>query len=114
MRRTVLMLVALALIAAALPTGLAANDAEEKPVFRVVFFTPSDVEPPASVRERLKEYVDYSQMFFGKWMKHWGYERENPLAVNRDDDGYPDILYVKGRHTEASGRYRQLGFQQVF
>lgn len=25
-----------------------------------------DVEPPEGVRERLKKYVDYSQMFFAK------------------------------------------------
>ena len=41
---------------------------QAKPVLRVVFFSPSDVDPPAGVRERLSEYVDYSQMFFAKWM----------------------------------------------
>jgi len=111
MKPGVIVLVALALIATATPTGLMANGSEKTPVLRIVFFTPSDVEPPESVRERLKEYVDYSQMFFAKWMKHWGYECEDPLVVNRDEGGYPEILYVKGRHTEASGRYRQLGFQ---
>ncbi len=110
MRHKLLVFVALALVASA-TTDLKADDAETKPVFRVVFFTPSDVEPPKGVRERLKEYVDYSQMFFAKWMKHWGYECEDSLAVNRDRDGYPEILYVKGRHTEASGHYKQLGFQ---
>jgi len=105
-----LVFVALALITST-TAGLKADDAGTKPVLRIVFFTPSAVEPPVSVRERLKEYVDYSQMFFSKWMKHWGYECNDPLAVNRDKDGYPEILYVKGRHTEASGRYKQLGFQ---
>ncbi len=41
----------------------------------------------------------------------WTHLREAPLVVNRDDDGYSEILYVKGRDTEASGRYRPLGFQ---
>ena len=86
-------------------------DRLSKPVLRVVFFTPSDIEPPDGVRDRLREYVDYSQSFFAKWMKHWEYECDSPLAVNRDADGAPEILFVKGRHTEASGRYRQLGFQ---
>ena len=107
----VLMLAATAMITTTLATELKGDDAETKPVFRVVFFTPSDVDPPEGVRERLKEYVDYSQMFFAKWMNHWGYECKNPLAVNRDEDGYPEVLYVKGRHPEASGRYKQLGFQ---
>ena len=83
----------------------------ERPVLRVVFFTPSDVEPPDGVRERLKEYVDYSQAFYAKWMTHWGYECEDPVPVNLDDDGFPEILFVKGRHDQASGAYRQLGFQ---
>ncbi len=90
---------------------LHAEDADERPVLRVVFFMPSDVEPPDGVRERLKEYVDYAQMFYGKWMAHWGYPCEQPLAVKRDDEGYPEVLFVKGRETEASGRYKQLGFQ---
>lgn len=85
--------------------------ADDNPVLRVVFFTPSDVEPPEGVRERLKEYVDYSQAFFAKWMKHWKYDCESVLPVNRDDDGYPEILFVKGRHTEASGKYRTVGFE---
>jgi hypothetical protein len=83
----------------------------EKPVFRVVLFTPSDVEPPAGVRERLTEFVEYSQVFYAKWMNHWGYECENPLPVELDEDGYPEIFYIKGRHDEASGAYAQVGFQ---
>ena len=90
------------LFVAAVAIDLEASADEEKPVFRVVFFSPADVEPPDGVKERIKEYVDYSQMFFSKWMKHWGYECKGPLAVNRDEDGYPEVLYVKGRHTEAS------------
>ena len=85
--------------------------ADDEPVLRVVFCTPSDVEPPEGVRERLKEYVDYSQAFFAKWMKHWKYDCEKVLPVNRDEDGYPDILFVRGRHTEASGKYRTVGFE---
>ncbi|MGI9457620.1 MAG: hypothetical protein ACR2NU_13735 [Aeoliella sp.] len=111
MKQTVLVFVTVTLIAST-PASLGANNAETKPMFRVVFFTPSDVEPPAGVRERLKEYVDYSQMFFAKWMNHWEYECEDPLSVNHDGEGYPEILYVKGQHTEASGRYKQLGFQK--
>lgn len=87
------------------------EEANTRPVFRVVFFTPSDVEPPDGVQERLAEHVDYAQMFYGKWMKHWGYESAHPLNVNRDKDGMPEVLFVKGRHSEESGRYQQLGFQ---
>jgi hypothetical protein len=112
MRDTLLASIAFALLAFGAATGLKADIAGEKLVFRIIFFSPSDVEPPAGVRERIKEYVDYSQMFFAKWMKHWSYPCNEPLAVNRDEDGCPEILYVRGRHTEASGHYAQLGFQQ--
>ena len=83
----------------------------DKPVLRIIFFTPSDVEPPEGVDERMKEIVEYTQNFFSKWMKHWGYEVKEALPVKKNKDGYPEILYIKGEHTEASGRYKQLGFQ---
>ena len=83
----------------------------DKPVLRIIFFTPSDVEPPERVDERMKEIVEYTQDFFGKWIKYWGYETKEALPVKENKDGYPEILYVKGKHTEASGRYKKLGFQ---
>lgn len=92
-------------------TEPAGTDKAARPVFHIVFFSPADVEPPKGVPERLKEYVDYSQMFFAKWMKHWNYDCQNPLPVEQDEKGNLRILYVRGKHTEASGRYRQLGFQ---
>ena len=99
-----------ALVTISPPSGFA-DEAKESPVLRVVFFTPSDVDPPQGVRERLKEHVDYAQFFYGKWMKHWGYESQQPLRVNQDKNGLPEVLFVRGRHAEASGRYRQLGFE---
>ena len=83
----------------------------EKPVLRIIFFTPSDVEPPEGVDVRMKEIVEYTQNFFEKWMKHWGYEVKEALPVKKNKLGYPEILYVKGEHAEASGKYKQLGFQ---
>ena len=59
----------------------------------------------------MKEIVEYTQDFFGKWMKYWGYETKEALPVKKNKDGYPEILYVKGKYTEASGRYKKLGFQ---
>ena len=90
---------------------LAAEESDNKLVLRVVFFSPSDIEPPEGVAERLKEYVDYAQMFFGEGLEHWGYPSKDPLPVLRDRDGNPEVLFVRGRHPKASGRYRELGFQ---
>ena len=82
-----------------------------EPRIRIVFFTPSDVEPPAGVRERMKEVVDYGQAFYGHWLKHWGYEPENVLPVDRDENGIPIVYFVKGQETAASGKYDKVGIQ---
>lgn len=86
-------------------------DADSAPGFRIVFFTPSDVEPPDGVSLRLRESVEYAQQFYGKWMKHWGYASDSPLPVELDAHGAPKVLFVKGRFDEASGRYTKLGFE---
>jgi len=85
------------------------NPAE--PRLRIVFFTPSDVAPPDGAEKRVTQMADYVQDFFGRWMKHWGYESERPLALDRGTNGVPEILYVRGKHTEASGKYRRPDFQ---
>ena len=104
------LLTAFVTVVSCVPTT-AEEDGNASPVLRVVFFTPSDVEPPEGVKQRLKESVDYAQQFYGKWLKHWGYESKNPVPVETDESGMPKVLFVKGRHDEASGRYRQLGFE---
>lgn len=89
-------------------------DKADKPVLWIIFFTPSDVEPPDGVNERMKEIVEYTQGFYAKWMKHWGYDTKEALPVNKNKEGYPEILYMKGEHTEASGKYsksRDLRFR---
>jgi len=101
--------------ALALPPGAGAESKPEAPaklVVRIVFFTPKDIEPPEGVRERMKQIADYTQAFFAKWMKHWGYEPAQPLAIPRDKDGVPEILFFKGEHTQATGKYSRLGFQE--
>ncbi len=87
-------------------------DAAVRPVLRIAFFTPSDVDPPDGVRERVRKIVDYTQAFYTRWLKHWGYECNQALPVERDEEGYPVIHFVRGKHTLASGRYNQHGFQQ--
>jgi len=110
MNSRLLALAAAILLPATLSAGEQSGDAP-KPVLRIAFFTPSDVEPPEIVRERMKQIVDYTQAFYGKWLKHWGYECYQALPVERDEDGYPVIFFFRGEHTQASGRYDQHGFQ---
>jgi hypothetical protein len=68
------------------------------------------VEPPEGAEERMAATVEYAQNFFSAGMKRWGYEPAAPLAIERDDEGNPVVLWVKGRDTKASGKYDQLGF----
>jgi hypothetical protein len=84
---------------------------QAEPRLRIVFFTPSDVAPPEGVEKRVTQMADYVEAFFGRWLKHWGYETERPLAPDRNTDGIPEILYIRGKHTEASGKYRRPDFQ---
>lgn len=78
---------------------------------RVVFFTPKDVEPPENIKERMRQVVDYGQAYYTKWLKRWRYEPETVLPVDRDEEGYPVIYFVKGGRTAASGAYDKVGYQ---
>ncbi|MEW4526948.1 hypothetical protein [Maioricimonas sp. JC845] len=102
-----LLIAALALLAVAAPQTAIAEDAR----IRIVFFTPSDVDPPANCRQRMKDVVDYAQAYYGKWLRHWGYEPENVLPVDREEDGTPVIYFVKGDKPAASGAYDKVGIQ---
>lgn len=80
---------------------------------QIVLFTPSDVAPPPSYRIRMKEVVDYTEAFFSKWMKHWGYPVDHPMKFHRDKEGFPIVWEVRGDKTQASGAYSQLGYAKT-
>lgn len=92
------------------PCAPGSTEAAEAKI-RIVVFTPKDVRPPANIRSRMKQVVDYGQWFYGKWLQHWGYEPANVLPVDRDGKGNPVIYFVRGPHPAASGRYDKPGFQ---
>lgn len=102
-RRFVLVAIAVTLLA----TSAAADEAR----IRIVLFTPNDVPPPANVGRRMRQVVDYGQAFYGKWLQHWGYEPENVLPIDREENGSPIIYLVRGAEMAASGRYDNEGFQ---
>jgi len=95
------------LVTAGFVTSATAADAR----IRIVFFTPSDVDPPPGVPERMKQVVDYGQAFYGQWLEHWGYEPEEVLPIDRDEQGVPVMYYVRGQETAASGKYDNPGIQ---
>lgn len=106
--------VALIAIAASwlLSTRSFAGTVSQHAKIQIVFFTPKDIVPPEGVPKRMKEVVDYGQRFYSKWLKHWGYEPENVLPIDRDENGIPKIYYVQGTQTAESGAYDEVGFQE--
>ncbi len=93
------------------PESKTKPNANDKLAMRIVFFTPSDVDPPQGSAQRIKKIADYTQAFFSKWMKHWGYPPAQELNIPRDKNGVPKILFFKCQHTQATGKYSRLGFQ---
>lgn len=98
------------LISAGVASG--GEDPAPVPTLRIVLFTPADVEPPPGVERCLTQVADYTERFLVDWMKRWGYEPANKTRFRRDGDGTAEVLYVKGDHPLASGRYDKPGFQQ--
>ena len=92
------------------PRAISAQDAS-LPKINVVFVTPSDVELPPDVVERLTEVADYTEHFLVKWMTKWGYEPERKQIFDRTADGKLRVIFFKGKDNLASGTYNQVGFQ---
>lgn len=91
-------LLALFLLLAAIATG------EAEPMrFRVILFSAADERPNAACRQRLREYALYTEDYFARWMKHWGYAPKRSLTAERDAQGRPAIYAVNGRKTKGSG-----------
>ena len=75
-------------------------------VVRILFFSPADTPVPKEATRRLREIAAYTQLFFAKWMKHWGYKPERPeMAFATNGAGEVDATYVTGRHKAASQAY---------
>lgn len=100
-----------ALLCVALWSMAAVPAAGAEARIRIVFFTPSDVDPPPGVPVRMQQIVEYGQAFYGQWLQHWGFEPENVLPVERDNDGLPVVHFVRGSETAASGKYDDVGIQ---
>jgi hypothetical protein len=110
--RTVRPWLAAVVILWATAAGAVADERRDPlPTLRVVFFTPSDVEPPAGVQRRLTQVADATERFFVRWMTRWGYEPANKTPFRRDKAGAVEVLFVKGDQPLSSGRYEKAGFQ---
>jgi hypothetical protein len=101
----------------ALSCGAAESAATEDAVaafplrLNVVFFTPSDVAPPPGVVKRLTQVADYTETFFAKWMRHWGYPAAREKIFDRETNGDVRVIFIAGQSPRSSGKYDKYGFQ---
>ena len=99
------LLFSLALIAIATP-----SQGAEPIRFRVVVFCAADEKPKEAARERVRQYVLYTEDFYVRWMKHWGFEPKQSLRADRNKDDCPLIYSVTGRRWKASRAYAKPNF----
>jgi hypothetical protein len=77
-----------------------------------VFFTPSDVAPPPGVVSRLSLVADAAERFLVAGMTQWKYPPARQRFFRRTSDGSVEVLFVRGEHPLASGRYQKPTFAQ--
>ncbi len=83
---------------------LTASEPAEKPVLRVVYFTPNDREPIPGYVERLDKVLEHIREFYRDGMAAAGYG-ERTFDLDRKDDGTLRVFVVRGEHgTEKYGR----------
>jgi len=91
--------------------AIAAPARQAEPVrFRVVLFCAADENPSPAAFERVRQYVLYTEDFFKRWLKHWGYEPQQSLKAVRDANDLPQIYSVTGRSEKVSGAYAKPNF----
>ena len=90
-----------------------AESAKGVPGVFMVFFTPSDVEPPENASRQLGLVAEYSEKFFVREMDRWKYPAARKTIFERNEDGTVRVLFAKGSETAASGKYDMPGFQQA-
>ncbi len=99
--------IALVLFALLLPTWPApvgAAETADKPVLRILYFTPADREPIPGYAERLDKIMEHVRQFYRDGMAAAGYGQRT-FNLDRQDDGSLRILLVRGSHpTEKYGR----------
>lgn len=75
------------------------------PGTHIIVFTPSDVTPPAGVRQRLTRAADACEKFYFHWMNYWGYAPGVTNLFPREADGLVEVLYLHGDQPVSSGKY---------
>lgn len=80
------------------------TEAAERPVLRVVYFTPNDREPIPGYVERLDKVLEHIRAFYRDGMEAAGYGPRT-FDLDRKEDGTLRVFVVQGEHaTEKYGR----------
>ena len=94
-----------------LPSATNADEGE-KPVLRVVYFTPNDREPIPGYVDRLDKVLEHIREFFRDGMEEAGYGART-FELDRKEDGTLRVFVVRGEHpTEHYGRESGWQVQQ--
>jgi Tol biopolymer transport system component len=75
------------------------------PTIRLVLFTPSDREPPATVPHRLTQIADAAEKFLFEEMTRYNYAPAVSKLFRRNPDGTVEITYVKGDRPASDPSY---------
>ena len=70
--------------------------------FRVILFSAAGEDPKPACHERIRQYVEYTEDYYTRWMKHWGYAPKQALTAARNKSGQPEILAVQGKKAKAA------------
>ena len=84
--------------------ALTAAEPADKPVLRIVYFTPNDRDPIPGCADRLEKVLEHVREFFRNGMAAAGYGQRT-FNLDRKEDGSLRIFVVRGEHpTEKYGR----------
>ncbi len=75
------------------------------PTIRLILFTPTDREPPATVPRRLTQIADATEAFLLGEMKRRGYPPAVSKLFRRNPDGTVKVTYVKGERPASDPSY---------
>lgn len=80
------------------------NNDQYKYKLNIVYFVASDITPNPNYQERISTILLKHQLFFMKWMDHWGYGKKS-YGLPLDENGMVEIVTVNGAKTKAEYPY---------
>jgi hypothetical protein len=66
------------------------------PEIHLVLFVAAGLQPPGDAEEKIAAAAEYTETFFVKWMKHWGYPPAQERIFPRGSNGRIQVLQIRG------------------